>query len=116
MKRRKLVIGGVIGLFTGLLASVLFVYFSYADYARRSAESLGWSHTTPLQDQAVMTLSLGFGVPAGVIFGLLGGIIGGLVSQKFAGTKSTLLLGALLGTCFGLLGGICAGLFAFATQ
>lgn len=116
MKRRKLVIGGIVGLFTGLLAGALFVYFSYADYARRSAESLGWSQTTSLQDQAVMTLSLGYGAPAGAAFGLLGGIIGGLVSQKFGGTRSTFLLSVMLGACFGLLGGLCAGFFAFATQ
>jgi len=94
MKRRNLIIGALIGLVAGIVGGAVanwstFNYFSMTE--------------SDLPSSYIPTLAL-----CAAFFGLLGGLISGLVSFTFGGTKTALLLGAILGFCFGFVGGIWA--------
>jgi hypothetical protein len=106
--KRNIIIGAVVGLVIGLVVGAIYNYVTWNKAAQQAAESLGWDHTTPMQNQAVLEGSLICGLPFGAIFGMFGGFLGGLVSRKSDSIKTVLLVSVIFGAGFGLVGGLCS--------
>ena len=94
MKRRNLIMRALIGIVAGIAGGTVANWSSFNYFSMPQ---------TDLPSSYIPTLALCAG-----FFGLVGGLISGLVSFTFGGTKTVLLLGAILGFGFGCAGGIFA--------